>query len=97
MLSYSVGYAIRKGHDIGLSVMACELVGVAGFEPAASSSRTSGASGQLTVVPASRVCWRSCWLAAVRGRCCTFALYLVRPTTCLQNPHTVSSIVPGPG
>ena len=40
MLSYSDGYSIEKGHDIGWSVMACELVGVAGFEPAASSSRT---------------------------------------------------------
>jgi hypothetical protein len=60
-------------------------VGVAGFEPAASSSRTSGASGQLTVVPASWVCWRSWWLAAVRGRCCTSVLYLMRPSTCLQS------------
>ncbi len=52
-------------------------VGVAGFEPAASSSRTRGAAGRLVVVPASSVCWRSCWLAAARGRCCTSALYCV--------------------
>ena len=32
------------------------LVGVAGFEPAASSSRTSGASGRLAVIPARSVC-----------------------------------------
>jgi hypothetical protein len=40
-----------------------------------SSSRTSGAPGRLAVVPASLVCWRSCWLATVRGRCCTSVLY----------------------
>ena len=38
MLSYSVGYSMTKGHDFGWSVMAFELVGVAGFEPVASSS-----------------------------------------------------------
>ena len=52
-----------------------ELVGVAGFEPAASSSRTSGTAGRLAVVPGISVCWRSCWLAAVRAvavlPCCT--------------------------
>jgi hypothetical protein len=36
MLSYSK----TKGHDAGGVIMARELVGVAGFEPAASSSRT---------------------------------------------------------
>ncbi len=41
----------------------------------ASSSRTSGAAGRLAVVPASSVCWRSCWLATVRGRCCILLLY----------------------
>jgi hypothetical protein len=51
MLSYSVGYSIRKGHDVGWSVMACELVGVAGFEPAASSSRTKRAA-KLRYTPA---------------------------------------------
>ena len=30
-----------------------------------------GAAGRLVVVPASSVCWRSCLLATVRGRCCT--------------------------
>jgi len=45
-------YSIEKGHDIGWSVMACELVGVAGFEPAASSSRTSCSAGCLAVVAA---------------------------------------------
>jgi hypothetical protein len=50
-------------------------VGVAGFEPAASSSRTSGAAGRLVVVPARLVCGWSCWLATVRGRCCTLLLY----------------------
>jgi hypothetical protein len=43
----------------------------------ASSSRTSGAAGRLVVVPASSVCWRSCLLATVRGRCCTPVLYCV--------------------
>ena len=42
---------------------------------AASSSRTSGAAGHLAVVPVSSVCWRSCWLAVVRARCCTSVLY----------------------
>jgi hypothetical protein len=59
-------------------------VGVAGFEPAASSSRTSGAAGRFRVAAATSVCWRSCSLAIVRGRCCTFALYVVRVTPCLQ-------------
>ena len=53
VLSYSVGYSIRKGHDIGWSVMAYELVGVAGFEPAASSSRTKRAA-KLRYTPAPR-------------------------------------------
>jgi hypothetical protein len=35
------------------SQMPSELVGVARFEPAASSSRTSGAAGRLVVFPAS--------------------------------------------
>jgi hypothetical protein len=30
-----------KGHDFGCRVTAFELVGVAGFEPAAASSRTA--------------------------------------------------------
>ena len=79
MLSYSIGYSTTKGHDSGCCVMAFELVGVAGFEPAASSSRTSGASGRLAVIPANSVCWRLWWLAIVRGRCCTCLLY----STCL--------------
>ena len=71
MLSYSAPVKDRSGGG-NVSV---ELVGVAGFEPAASSSRTSGAVGRLVVVPASSVCWRSCGLAAIRGRCCTSVLY----------------------
>jgi hypothetical protein len=35
---------MRKGHDTDCYVMASELVGVAGFEPAASSSRTKRAA-----------------------------------------------------
>jgi hypothetical protein len=50
-------------------------VGVAGFEPAASSSRTSGAAGRLVVVPASSVCHWSCPRADVRGHCCSSVLY----------------------
>jgi len=38
----------------------------------ASSSRTSGASGRLAVIPANSVCWRSCRLAIVGARCCTW-------------------------
>ncbi len=39
MFSYSVGYSATKD-QLNLSVaLACDLVGVAGFEPAASSSR----------------------------------------------------------
>ena len=56
-----------RGADLRL------LVGVAGFEPAASSSPTRGAAGRLTIIPASSGCWRSCWLAAVRARRCTFS------------------------
>jgi hypothetical protein len=44
MLSYSLGYSMMKGHDICCCVMAFYLVGVAGFEPAASSSRTKRAA-----------------------------------------------------
>jgi hypothetical protein len=74
-------------------------VGVAGFEPAASSSRTSGAAGRLAVVPANSVCWWSCWLAVVGGGCCTLLLYCAcpigkdtrrgarGPTVCFQAGH----------
>jgi hypothetical protein len=41
----------------------------------ASSSRTSGAPGRLSVVPASSVCPRPRSLAVVRGCCCTSVLY----------------------
>ena len=41
MLSYSVGYSVKKGHDPGWVVMAFELVGVRGLEP-----RTSSLSGK---------------------------------------------------
>jgi hypothetical protein len=70
-----LSYSAPASSEFGLSHISSELVGVAGFEPAASSSRTSGTAGRLAVVPASSVCWRSCWLAAVRGRCCTSVLY----------------------
>ena len=65
----------------------------------ASSSRTSGAAGRLAVVPANSVCWWSCWLAVVRGRCCTLLLYCAcpigkntrrgarGPTVCFQAGH----------
>jgi hypothetical protein len=33
----------------------------------------------LAVVPANSVCWWSCWLAVVRGRCCTLLLYCACP------------------
>ena len=56
MLSYSVGYSIGKGHDFGWYIMAFELVGVAGFEPAASSSRTKRAA-KLRYTPAP---WADC-------------------------------------
>jgi hypothetical protein len=46
----------------------------------ASSSRTSGAAGRLAVVPANSMCWWSCWLAVVRGRCCTLPLYFAAPS-----------------
>jgi hypothetical protein len=52
MLSYSVTI---KGR-LQSSQVASDLVGVAGFEPAASSSRTTGAPGRLAVVPANSVC-----------------------------------------
>jgi hypothetical protein len=72
---------ITKAKNASLWRTHCEpeLVGVAGFEPAASSSRTSGAAGRLAVDTASSVCWRSCLLATVRGRCCNSVLYLVPP------------------
>src|SRR5580700_5170958 len=53
MLSYAVGYSTKKDHDSGWCVMAFELVGVAGFEPAASSSRTKRAA-KLRYTPAPR-------------------------------------------
>jgi hypothetical protein len=58
-------------------------VGVALHEPAASSSRTSGAPGQLSVIPASPVCQRSCSLAVVRG---------AHHTT--RHPYATSASVP---
>ena len=45
-------YGIRKGHVPSWEV-ACELVGVAGFEPAASSSRTKRAA-KLRYTPPAR-------------------------------------------
>jgi len=77
------GWASRNSsRDIAVT---CNfMVGVAGFEPAASSSRTSGTAGRLSVVPASPVRQWSRLLVAVRGRCCTSALYLTRLTLRLQ-------------
>ena len=57
ILSYSLGYSTTKGHDIGCRVMACYLVGVAGFEPAASSSRTKRAAKLRHTPPASSGAW----------------------------------------
>jgi hypothetical protein len=54
------------------------------YRARASSSRTSGAPGRLSVIAGSSVCRWQCSLAAVRGRCCTSALYFVRQTPCLQ-------------
>ena len=75
MLSCSVGYSPPAASGPVEPRIVSDLVGVAGFEPAASSSRTSGASGSLAVLSASSVCGRSSLLAAVRGRCCTSVLY----------------------
>ena len=49
---YLLLYGIEKGH-IPWQGVACELVGVAGFEPAASSSRTKRAA-KLRYTPAPR-------------------------------------------
>ena len=52
MLSYSVGYSTTKGHVSLVSYVALspgQQVGVAGFEPAASSSRTTGGPGRLVI------------------------------------------------
>ena len=55
---------------------------------AAFSSRTSGAAGRLAVVPANAVCWRSCCLAVVSGRCCTL-LPVLRPVPSAKTPGAV--------
>jgi hypothetical protein len=53
MLSYSVGYSPSTVSRSTESHMPSELVGVAGFEPAASSSRTKRAA-KLRYTPAAR-------------------------------------------
>ena len=64
-------------------------VGVAGFEPAASSSRTSGSTGSLPVIPAKRVCCQWWSLADVRAGCCTSELYRIqlRSPACKSHDH----------
>jgi hypothetical protein len=49
--SYSLSYSAMKKATRNYSQMASELVGVAGFEPAASSSRTKRAA-KLRYTPA---------------------------------------------
>ncbi len=44
MASYSLSYSARIGPRLSARLMPCDLVGVAGFEPAASSSRTKRAA-----------------------------------------------------
>jgi hypothetical protein len=44
MRSYSLSYSVPTGHRPEKGHIASELVGVAGFEPAASSSRTKRAA-----------------------------------------------------
>ena len=53
MLSYSVGYSPPAESRPDMSQMLSELVGVAGFEPAASSSRTKRAA-KLRYTPPAR-------------------------------------------
>ena len=67
--------------------------GVAAHPARASSSRTSGVAGRLSVVSASSVCQWSRSLVAVRGRCCTSALCLMRLTLCLQTTGITSTRV----
>jgi len=64
-------------------------VGVAGFEPVASSSRTSGGAGRLAAVPAHGGCGRWLKLVAVGGRCCTRLLYRDRPHRAGDGPRPV--------
>ena len=75
MPSCSLSYLPHEKGHLPRSQVAVELVGVAGFEPAASSSRTSSSAGTLATVPASGVCYCMCEPVAVRGRCCTSLLY----------------------
>src|SRR5215469_9960441 len=93
ILSASVSYRLahdgaRGVHDLGKAchldrmaglLPAETLVGVAGFEPAASSSRTRCSAGRRDVVPVRTACCEQWSLAVVRGRCCTSLLY-VAPT-----------------
>ena len=53
MLSYSLSYSAPAVHRPGGNHMPSELVGVAGFEPAASSSRTKRAA-KLRYTPPAR-------------------------------------------
>jgi hypothetical protein len=50
MLSYSVGYSMKKDHDFGDAVMASELVGVPGLEPG-TSSLSGKRSNRLSYTP----------------------------------------------
>ena len=60
------------------------------IEPAAYSSRTGSIAGRLSVVPASSMCQRSHSLVAVRGHCCTSALYLMRLTLLAKIVHAAA-------
>ena len=53
MLSYSLSYSAPAIRRSGWSCLSSELVGVAGFEPAASSSRTKRAA-KLRYTPPAR-------------------------------------------
>ena len=53
MLSYSLGYSAPADSRADVGHMPSELVGVAGFEPAASSSRTKRAA-KLRYTPPAR-------------------------------------------
>ena len=61
---------VRRGP---LTPMPCD--GVAACPARPLRPELQAVLGVLAVVPASSVCWRSCWLAVVRGCCCTSVLY----------------------
>ncbi len=76
MCSYSLGYSAPATGRSVVGRMPFDLVGVAGFEPAASSSRTTGSSRGSAVVAAWIVSGGRFQCAAVRGCCCTSVLYV---------------------